>query len=600
MGVSSVSGSSPSVLELTQDAPTDAGDGSMSTAVSPDEGASAAPAVTSPVLLETPASELLALSGGGMAVTADAEDAAELPVLTFTSLDMAALILGLDDVEKAELAELGTLTFTVDRSSGDPIWQPVLAKRPAKFSYMDPSQNKLTYEPVGNPYSPPASQAMDSSFTAEKIITLSSEDQRALIYQYGEADAETGLLYLQEPLTDPDLTLMLSETSKVIALDYLDNAGVAKLTLTEQTLLAKLPVFTGNDGYTGVPLSSSLGLVTSVPQSIDDAINMLNSLPVPTGTTLTNFTADDRDVFLNQVLLIQQKTVNQAIYQQQTIDDEIAAITARLEVAMAFGSVNAENPRGPIRVSDDRNAYRTDNAVSLDGGATVKAGYENFMAQERRLLELSQARAEVAASAVGNPVLDVPSIIANLQIYYEMAMDALIAIETEEVDQQNDLLKTYAEIQRLVSEASGTGEKVTISGTKSNNDKEQDHRDLTTIISLFDSEDYVVDRNGNRVNLDRQPHPLETLRGITRPTMRLTNDTNSKEGNRGYLEDYSSSSWSSYGTRLSDAVTLINQETQLIMNDISAHEKEKNRYYETASNALAREYEAVLAVSRNV
>lgn len=88
-------------------------------------------------------------------------------------------------------------------------------------------------------------------------------------------------------------------------------------------------------------------------------------------------------------------------------------------------------------------------------------------------------------------------------------------------------------------------------------------------------------------------HPLETLRGITRPQFEIVN-------NEGQLIRYKSSAWSNMATQLSDAVTVINQETQIQMNAISTAEKEKNRYFEMANNALSKLNEVVQSIARAV
>lgn len=66
------------------------------------------------------------------------------------------------------------------------------------------------------------------------------------------------------------------------------------------------------------------------------------------------------------------------------------------------------------------------------------------------------------------------------------------------------------------------------------------------------------------------------------------------------MQIHNTSTWSGYGTRLSDTVTLINQETQIQMNAISTLEKEKNRYFEMGNNALAKLNEIVQSIARSI
>lgn len=370
--------------------------------------------------------------------------------------------------------------------------------------------------------------------------------------------------------------------------------------------------------------------MTSIPAEIQSAINAINGYTVPAGTSLTNFSVADRKVFLDQIELIKSKLSNQSIYHAKTIQDEVAAVLKRFETAYAYGSVPAQTgPNGYIVYSGGGGHYqghmmwRYSDVISLDEGAAVKSGFENFMAQEKRLLELNQARANTTASPVGGKMLDVPTIIVRLQLYYNLEKEAEINIKSEEVRQQNELLKTYAFMQQAVSKLAGGGGTIDYLGKSSGDGSYQ--RDvyevnknnpdelfrLFGITSMFAEhrEDYGGFERYKRFQgipgstqvVTAVGHPIEKLRSLDRPSVSMFYDYYSNDaGDFGEYLRLSSSNWSAFGTRLADTVTLINQQSQIQMNDISAAEKEKTRYFESGTGALSRLSEIIASIARNI
>ncbi|MGV6872534.1 hypothetical protein ACUSIJ_07555 [Pseudochelatococcus sp. B33] len=674
MSVSTVSGASqPAMPELPNDHETEAQEVA---ALAPPPAGGAAAAVSAPLVLETSALEVMAMEPAAAAMsTATTSYPAtssgywnEPAIITFSSLDMAAKIMGLDADEKAQLAALGTLTFRHEK--GDTytnFWTPVVAQRTSDgnsiYNFADPSKATLSYVEAGAAFVKVEDYGKDQedvSLTKDEILALSSEDLKALVRQYGMPDLDAGnsaglgihgldmhgavvpatnLLYFRTPRDAHELTIILGESGQPIIVEHLDVRSFAKLTVEEQRLISALPAFTGGtigqgasqETYAGgAGLAATLGLVTTIPASLQDAYNAIYSHTVPPfdvdnlfypNWPLTNFSETDRQVFLDQLQLIADKLSNQAIYHKKTIDDEVAAVLKRFETAYAYGSVAAEvgpdvfqmNYQGHIVV-------RYSNVVSLDKGAAIESGFANFMAQERRLLELAEARANLQAETAGNRKLDVPTMLVRFQLYYNLEMEAQVNIKSEEVKQQNELLKTYAYMQKRVSELAGTGTSIDYLGASGggdgnyqrdvfqvhaiNNPNPQRMWEYFGITSMFQTHNINAGffADPSRQWAVMQPkHPLEALRGITRPTVDIFYE-NSTRGNSDWGEyvKLSASAWSQFGTRLADAVTLINQESQIQMNDISAFEKEKNRYFEAGTNALSRLSEAILAIARNV
>src|SRR5262249_55418133 len=107
-----------------------------------------------------------------------------------------------------------------------------------------------------------------------------------------------------------------------------------------------------------------------------------------------------------------------------------------------------------------------------------------------------------------------------------------------------------------------------------------------------------------------QKHPIEKLQGINRPfmdTIRISRDgdTRTEADLNGHesgdkLNAFVKTAWDTFGTELSDAVTLINQQNQIQMNDINSLQKQKDRHFDLANNSLTKASEIIQSIGRNV
>lgn len=106
---------------------------------------------------------------------------------------------------------------------------------------------------------------------------------------------------------------------------------------------------------------------------------------------------------------------------------------------------------------------------------------------------------------------------------------------------------------------------------------------------------FTMFSNDYFTNPDGSPHPLEEHYGIERPTHRFVDDTSDAEGRLAHYSD--KSTWDTYSTQLSDAVTQLNQQVQILQNDIDDATKQKNRHYELGSNALSKMYDMLANIA---
>ena len=98
--------------------------------------------------------------------------------------------------------------------------------------------------------------------------------------------------------------------------------------------------------------------------------------------------------------------------------------------------------------------------------------------------------------------------------------------------------------------------------------------------------------------LPDEEHPLEALRGIERPLQGeiLIFDNN---GVRYRYQAFTQSAWNLFSTQLADSVTLINQQSQILTNDISSSNQEKNRHYDLANGSWRRLNDLLTTISRS-
>ncbi|NIZ11994.1 hypothetical protein [Phaeobacter sp. HF9A] len=91
-------------------------------------------------------------------------------------------------------------------------------------------------------------------------------------------------------------------------------------------------------------------------------------------------------------------------------------------------------------------------------------------------------------------------------------------------------------------------------------------------------------------------HPLEKLYGVDRPAIDILDWT--KNTGDGSLALMTKSEWESFSTSLSEAVTILNQNSQIKQNDIDTSTKQKNRHFELGNNALEKMNDILMSIGQ--
>ncbi len=474
----------------------------------------------------------------------------------------------------------------------------------------------------------PAPNVATNAFV-EDFLGWHSAHQLQYIHQHGTDIATGRLVTFGSSINRLDVVISDSR-QEVLTLQLLTKGEFGTLTRPDQLIIAKVltsstvprPFSTAERSslttIIGAEPASSLepsGLTvrSSVNALIQSAVTNITKNQFPTNTPglaaqFVELSSSARAAFADQLNNIKSRTDGQEFLSLPEIRAQITAITDRADRADAFFKVAIQSiPNGRPTASEQAGLTN-----SLDNNVTIGRGLRNFIDQEIRIRDLDSQRLQMArregifASARN---MDLPTLIANLQLNYNLQKEAEVASETEEVQQQNALLRDYATMQAIVNDVLKTfgigddalDEKRNIQGRLWIFDGPDDDRrvslddvesSLALPILMFDS------------TLRGSGHPIEILRNIERANHEITNeDFKSDRGDGKFdvvrpLMSYSQNAWNIFGTQLADAVTIINQQSQIQTNEISSLNRERNRHFDLANNALRRLNDSLQTIAR--
>ena len=500
-------------------------------------------------------------------------------------------------------------------------------------------------------YTKPADLTTDAAKLAfiKDFSTWHSAYQLEYIKKYGTLDIQVG-----DPKTRLTAVVSLSDPTKVIIVQSLDKKSIAKLTLVEQNQILGLPAFaelsasqglvgTGAAAFSSVKDASQTltadgfideliaeirttiasekptqpgeaGFYDSVvygDQKPDDPVGPDGGPYVVDGGVVKYEAFDtgqqhgwalrlyptmpsaDQQPFLDELALLKQQLDGMGVVSPEDIQKAVTDLRTRFQRAFAFYNVHPETTSTEQMGNPDKAITVYHDVISLDGNAAIDRGYQIFIAQEKRMADLAGARMQLAQNegASFGKRLDVPGLIARFQILYEQSLKAQVTADTEEINQQNDLLKTYAKIQDVVNQ--------TVQQFKSadSDPKRVLGLDVDDYDRLSDDEKKIISMFEDKLGKG-QRNPLEALRSLDRPLFDFFKQEKPGSDSRYDLNSYSQTQWSTYGTRLSQAVTIINQNSQLKMNDVTSLQKEADRHFELASNALSKMQDIISNIAR--
>lgn len=314
--------------------------------------------------------------------------------------------------------------------------------------------------------------------------------------------------------------------------------------------------------------------------------------------------AADRQVFTRQLDILASQLDSSLMVDPTQIRAKLSALKDRFDRAFAFWDVKPPTEKPEHMGLPDVWIATHYDVVSQDGSLSgIQGAYQTFIAQERRIADLAAERMALARQLDGShgSRLDVPSLVYKFQSLYNFTLEAEVVMETEEVNQQNALLRTYAAMQALVNRTLGLftdpnddaktilGYNDDALGLEPRGEPPQNPGmpvERQILISMFEN------------NLGAgQKHPLERLKGIDRPVENIFDVQPGTHMNFN-LVFLKHGQWNMFSTRLSEAVTLLNQNSQIKMNDINSLDKQRNRHFDLANSALAKMNEIIQSIAR--
>ncbi|WP_181705341.1 hypothetical protein [Chthonobacter rhizosphaerae] len=396
---------------------------------------------------------------------------------------------------------------------------------------------------------------------------------------------------------DDFLTFMrTNDRSRLLAIETLDKRTIAGLAPADQTALAGNAIFRAAAAAQGLSTSRN-----DAKKLVDDARARLppenggarnpaveggwNGPYVShMGPPLEEFQTE-RAYFVKQLDLLEKALDRQTVFSSSDLADSIKLVTERADRWSTYWPVhNGYDKRGSAYVR----------LQSLGGPEGLHAACKSLVDSERRILENEEKRLDAARSRRSDGrTADLATLIFELQQSYNRKVELRVAAETVELNQINDLLKAYTVMQSLVNKTLGmnfgTDGKANVALAPAS---DLDWR----AISLFDQWIGGDTTHGWPAGSFLHPAERHKLSGRRERDV-LTTNTNGSDFS---LVGQPQSFWNSYNSRLGSMVSTINQEAQVKMNEVNSLDKQKNRHFELANNALSKMSELLQSITRNV
>jgi hypothetical protein len=422
--------------------------------------------------------------------------------------------------------------------------------------------------------------------------------------------------------TDAIHATLSAAQDKVFILEALQKVDFATMALADQTRIARAdqgfkaadPNY--HDALTRLGLTADPNVVDGPNSLLQKTIDAINGNEDPPSTDIKDtaqfVSPADKAIFLEELSNIRKRITGMGVFSSTDINAAVQAIRDRFHrVAVFAKSLSPGNAETPA--FDDPNQTR--NVISLDNNAAIIRGLQSFMNAEKQILAADNASSQIANTGTLEGLtkhLDAPNLVAAFQLSANLKDQAINAGDTEEINQINELLKTYNAIQELINrtiaemDASDNKEKKGLLGFNGTHEQEvDDGQGGTTTITVNDSTEDLK----NRLNdpdklkvismfedaLNGAASPIEELLGIKRPK-----DFDFYNNDDKSLKTFQKATWDQWSAILGNTVQQISQENQLKFNDINSLEKERTSHFQSATNALTKALDITSSIGRNL
>ena len=389
------------------------------------------------------------------------------------------------------------------------------------------------------------------------------------------------------PQTFLNLHVVLSSDGlRAIVINHLSATDLAALPLADQRAVAAHPVFRAEFAVPMglLPNTTTISAATARAQMralVQERIDTIELAPSFDPGRQADFDADPavrgdlyHYLFTGQLRMLMDRLDAMAIFNPDMIKAEADAILTRftrLERFMTYSAEGLDNASGlPTGVN------------ATDGGASIVAAQNVLKGTEITLFDLARAARQVAltGSYEGRRV-DTPDMVFLFQTFQNYGNEAEAEAKSEELKQLQRLLEDYTAFQKMINATLQTFDPVKLAdpdtvelkGLKGSNVLDatfnaQERR----LLAMFDAglTGAVANNTWN---------PVEVTRSLDRPV-----DTLLQFGS--FLTINSKTFWDALARNIAEATKVLNQDSQIRMDEISNLNRQKNRNYDLATNTL--------------
>lgn len=482
----------------------------------------------------------------------------------------------------------------------------------ALFPRFDGETNLLPGRPAD--FAAPTAERFSGWHSAHKIEHLREFGETVSVTDGGDTLDIRFRTFGTSPDPQRNLHVMLSHDGlRVIVLNGLQAADIARLPLADQRALGMLPVFRTlvADNQALIPNSTELDPntgelldVAGARQKMLDEVAVLRATitgapgfdPANRPLFEQNFRTNPGEAaqyyhfaFLDQLDILSQRLERMGVFSPDRIRQEAGEIIKRFERIRQFENTPLPQPGTPL--PSDANSS-DDNLSGIVSALNILIGVEFKIYAQTRLIDhvlrtsrLEPGMAVPGALGMGDRVLSGPEVIAFVQRAKSDIAESRAEAETEELNQINRLLQDYTAFQRILNATLSAFDPVRLSnpdereflGLKgqssiqsgSFNDSER------KVIAMFDSRYAPTD--------PQRQHPMEIRTGVARPLLAMVRNDLFLPGT---LDFRDRTEWDRFAVSVGQATDLLSQDSQIRMDRISSISREKNRNYDLGSNTL--------------
>ena len=378
-----------------------------------------------------------------------------------------------------------------------------------------------------------------------------------------------------------------SDGRSVIVLNTLSQSDIAALPLADQRALASMGVFrehfAGPLGLLPDPLTPTIAgaryaMSVMVQERIDLITGAPGFLPGHDSDFLDNLDARYHYLFLNQLQILNAQLRDMAVFNPDAIRREADAIITRFARLERYMSATEEQivPNTTLRAGVN----------SSDNLASVRSARQILTGIELRLHDLAVAARDLALTGVfeGRRV-DTPDMIFLFQTFQNYSNEAEAEARSEDLKQIQRLLQDYTLFQRMLNATLRSYDPVALADPDTTEKKALTNQtgesygnfsaEDRAVMFMFDAA-LVAGVAGNSF------HPMETRISLIRPVENIVN----RVLNTVVPVEHPKTIWDALARNVADATRFLNQDTQVLMDEISKLNKQKNRNYDLATNTL--------------